>query len=138
MEMVEKTGVCRFCGQNKLVEVPDYLTEEEINEEASRECYCQGAKDYKKAKELEAMIEMEKQSARGDIYRHFNNDYPDIEELFNVAIEPLAAHKFKKVSITTDDGVSASIKWKDGIEVERVDKITQRSKTKVHEINNAY
>ena len=131
--MVEKTGVCRFCGQNKLVEVPDYLTEEEINEEASRECYCQGAKDYRKAKELEAMIEQQKMSARGTTLQLFHEDYPDIEKLLNSAIDPLAAHKFKKVSVTTDDGMSASIKWKDGIEVERVDKNVNRIKTHIDE-----
>ncbi len=138
MEMVEKTGVCRFCGQNKIVEVPDYATEEEINEEASRECYCQGAKDYKKSKELEAMIEQQKISAKGDTYRYFNSDYPAIEKIFNAAIDPLVNHDFKKVTITTDDGVTASIKWKDGIEVERTDKSIQRSKTKIDDINNAY
>lgn len=137
MELVEKTGVCRFCGQNKIVEVPDNFTEEEINEEASKECYCIDAKHYKESLELKAMVEQQKMSARGTTLELFHEEYPEIEELLNNAIDPLAAHKFKKVSIQTDDGVSASIKWKDGIEVERVDKSINRIKTRVDEIDNA-
>ena len=133
MEMVEATGICRYCGQTKLVEVPDFFTPEDIQEEASTECYCQGAKDHKKAKELEAMIEQQKESARGTTYQLFHEEFPDIEKLLNSAIDPLAGHKFKKVTVSTDDGVTASIKWKDGIEVERVDKNVNRIKTHVDE-----
>lgn len=136
--MVEKTGVCRFCGQHKVVEVPDYMSEEEINEEASKECYCVDAKAYKQAKELEIMIEQQKMSAKGTTLQLFHEEYPDIENLLNEAIDALAAHKFKKVTISTDDGVTASIKWKDGIEVERVDKNINRIKTHIDEINHAY
>lgn len=133
MEMIEATGICRYCGQTKLVEVPDYFTEKEIEEEASTECYCNGAKDHKKAKELEAMIEQQKESARGTTFQLFHEEFPEIEKMFNSAINPLADHKFKKVTVSTDDGMTASIKWKDGIEVERVDKNINRIKTRINE-----
>ena len=137
MELVEKTGVCKFCGQNKIVEVPDYMNEEEINEEASKECYCVGAKNYKAELEQRAIIEQQKMSARGTTLELFHEDFPVIEKLLNEAIDPLADKKIKKLSITTDDGVRANIKWNGGIEVERVDTEVNRIKTKINEINNA-
>lgn len=138
MELVEKTGVCRFCGQNKIVEVPDNFTDEEINEEASKECYCIDAKHYKESLELKAMVEQQKISAQGEIFKHFNNDYPLIEKIFNDAIDPIVNNEFIKMTIVTDDGVTAYIKKKKGgIKVGRSYKDEQSTDIKIYDINNA-
>lgn len=137
MEMITVDSICKFCGQHKMVEVPEFFTQEEIVNEASKECYCKDGQAFKEELELKAMIEQQKTSAKGDTFRLFNSDYPAIEKVFNDAIDSLVNHDFKKMTITTDDGVTASIKWKDGIEVERVNKDVQRSKTKIYEIHNA-
>lgn len=132
MEIVEKTGQCKFCGQNKIVEVPDYMTEEDINEEATLECYCKDAKLYKEAKEREALIEQAKLSAKGTTYELFHEEYPEIEELFNAAINPIVAMKFKKLTITTGGKTKAAISFSKGnIKVEREDKSVSALETEI-------
>ena len=40
--MQTKNGMCRFCGQNRIVEVPNNFTQEEIDEEVTLVCPCDG------------------------------------------------------------------------------------------------
>ena len=49
--METKKGACRFCGQNKMIEVPNGYTQEEIDEEVTCECKCDEAKAYQEKKE---------------------------------------------------------------------------------------
>lgn len=132
MEMVEKTGVCRFCGQKKFLEVPDYMTDEEVNEEASTECYCKEAKAYKEKKERAELIEQAKTSAKGTTHILFHEEFPEIEELFNAAINPLVDKKIKKLTITTGGKTKATISFsKDNIKVEREDKSVNTLETEI-------
>ena len=41
---MKQIGTCKYCGQQMALVVGDEMTEEEINELASRECNCDGAK----------------------------------------------------------------------------------------------
>lgn len=45
--MTSKTGICRFCGQSRLMEVPDGMPVEEVNEEAALSCSCIEGKAYR-------------------------------------------------------------------------------------------
>ena len=47
--METKKGACRFCGQNKMIEVPNGYTQEEIDEEVTCECKCDEAKEIGRA-----------------------------------------------------------------------------------------
>lgn len=139
MKLVEKTGACRFCGQTKLIKVLDTDTDEYLDEQAILGCNCNDAKMYKRAKEIKEEIEREKISARGTTHTLFHEKYPELETILNCAIDPLTAGKAKKVTITTDDKVKASITWKNGtLEVTREDKNIQTIRTKVQDINNVY
>lgn len=132
MEMVEKTGVCRFCGQNKLVEVPDSFTQDEIDEEASTECWCMDAKAYKERKEYQAMVEQAKTSAKGTTLQLFHEDHPDIEEVLNYAMNPLVDKKFKKITIATGGKTTAKMSFSNGsIKVEREDKTKNALETDI-------
>ena len=63
--METKKGACRFCGQNKMIEVPSGYTQDEIDEEVTLECKCDEAKAYKEKKEREERLEAQKLSAKG-------------------------------------------------------------------------
>lgn len=48
---VDKTGSCAFCGQNKIITVPEEWEQGAINEAVTCECECEQAQAYAKAKE---------------------------------------------------------------------------------------
>lgn len=130
--MKEETGICRFCGQTKLVEVPDSFTQEQIDEEATLMCKCFEAKQYKEKKEKEEQIEMAKTSAKGTTFELFHEEFPEIEEILNSVMDPLTKKKFKKLTIQTGGKTKATISFsKDTIKVEREDKSTYTRKTEV-------
>lgn len=132
MEMVERTGQCRFCGQNKIVEVPDFMNEDEINEEATKGCRCIDAKMYREQKEREELVKQAKISAKGTTFELFHEEFPEIEEMFNSAIDPLVDRKFKKLTITTGGKTKATISFTKGnIKVEREDKSVSALETEI-------
>ena len=121
--MEQKRGTCRFCGQQKLIEVPDMMEQAEIDEEVTLECRCVEAKAYQEKKEGEERIEAQKLSAKGTIYELFHEDFPEIETILNDCIQLLVSHKAKKVAINTGTKVAAAISISKGtIKVERIEK----------------
>lgn len=130
--MKEETGICRFCGQHRIVDVPDSFTEYEVNEEATLNCNCNDSKAYKERKEKEEQIEMAKTSAKGTTFELFHEEFPEIEEILNYSMDALTQKKFKKLTITTGGRTKASITFsKDTIKVEREDKSTYTRETEV-------
>ena len=77
--METKKGACRFCGQNKMIEVPNGYTQEEIDEEVTCECKCDEAKAYQEKKEREERLEAQKLSAQGTTFELFHNDFPELD-----------------------------------------------------------
>lgn len=130
--MITVDSICKFCGQHKMVEVPDFFTQEEIVNEASKECYCKDGKAYKEKLEREEIIKQAKTSAKGTTFQLFHDEFPEIEELLNSAIDPLVEKKFKKFVITTGGKTKASISFaKDNIKVEREDKSVSTLETEI-------
>ena len=130
--MENKSGVCRFCGQHKIIEVPGYSTQEEIDEEVTLECRCEAAKEYQKKKQKEELMEMVKISAQGTIYELFNEDKPEIEQLLNNCIPLLVTKKAKKVTVNTGSKVTGTISIQKGtIKVERIEKSTYTRETEM-------
>ena len=48
---VDKTGSCSFCGQTKIIQVPEEWEQGQINEAVTCECECEQAQACAKAKE---------------------------------------------------------------------------------------
>lgn len=120
--METKKGACRFCGQNKMIEVPNGYTQEEIDEEVTCECKCDEAKAYQEKKEREERLEAQKLSAKGTTFELFHNDFPEVEEILNNAIPLLVTKKVKKMTINTGTKVTATIGIsKETIKVERTE-----------------
>lgn len=130
--MMEITGTCKFCGQRSLIVVPDNADEELMMEEAALNCTCKESQAYRAEKEKEEQIEMAKTSARGTTFELFHEEFPEIEELLNMAINPLVEKKFKKLTINTGGRTKATISFaKDAIKVEREDKSIATRETDV-------
>lgn len=130
--MKEITGTCKFCGQRSLIVVPDNASVELIKEETALNCTCKESQAYRAEKEKEEQIEMAKTSARGTTFELFHEEFPEIEELLNMAINPLVEKKFKKLTINTGGRTKATISFaKDAIKVEREDKSIATRETDV-------
>ncbi len=120
--METKKGVCRFCGQNKMIEVPNGYTQEEIDEEVTCECKCDEAKAYQEKKEREERLEAQKLSAQGTTFELFHNDFPEVEQILNKTIPLLVTKKVKKLTVNTGTKVTATIGISKGtIKVERTE-----------------
>lgn len=121
--MEAKKGACRYCGQNKIIEVPSGYTQEEVDEEVTMECKCDEAKAYQEKKEREERLEAQKLSAKGTTFELFHNDFPEVGEVLNNVISLLVAKKVKKMTINTGTKVTATIGISKGtIKVERTEK----------------
>lgn len=123
---------CRFCGQTRIVDVPDAWDEPEIEEKVTRECSCFEARAYNSKKEEEERIENAKLCAKATIHELFSEEFPEVEQLFTAAIGPLCDKKFKKLTVKTDDKTSGSIAYSMGsIKVTREDKSKYSRETEI-------
>lgn len=121
--MKSKRGTCRFCGQMKMVEVPEGLTQEEIDEEVTLDCKCDEAKAYQEKKENEERLEAQQLSAKGATFELFHEGFPEVENILNECIPLLVTKKAKKITINTGTKVTAQISINKGtIKVERIEK----------------
>ena len=130
--MKEQKAACKFCGQVRINQYPDDFTMEQIQEDVTRHCKCKDGYVYREKKNREDRIEAAKTSAKGTTFELFHNDYPEVEELLNAAIDPLCERKIKKLSVTTGGKTKASITFtKDTLKVDREDKSTYTRETEV-------
>lgn len=103
---VDKTGSCSFCGQTKIIQVPEEWEQGQINEAVTCECECEQAQAYAKAKERK-----DKAKKR-------------VNELFGSGAEKPVAEDVVNLLIATVDvghGVKAKVSKmaKESIKVER-------------------
>lgn len=130
--MTSRTGTCRFCMQTKLIEVPDDMSQEEIDEEVTMECRCKDGEAYRDEQEKIEMIRQAKLSAQGTTFELFHEEFPEIEEVLNYVMDDLTSGAYKKVTITTGGKTKASITFqKDTIVVVREDKNTYTRETEI-------
>ena len=122
--MITATGMCRFCGQNMMVEMDDSVPKGEIqpaaDEAASLACTCRNGSAYREEKTV-------LEQCRDNIREMFGEKYPQVAEVMLPAIEAIWNHDIKRIVISTpDNGVAALsrqkgdmvIKWTRKTEVE--------------------
>ena len=124
--MKEVKGTCRFCGQIRLLTVPDSYEEKEFNEIATQECKCDEARAYQEKLEAKELLEISKRSAKAMIIELFEEEFPDSTIILNGAVEPLSRYQFDKLTIKLNDNITAvlSINGKGEIKIERKEKKT--------------
>lgn len=124
--MKEEKGTCKFCGQTKLVTVPDSYEEADIDEIVTQECKCDEARAYQEKLEAEELLETSKRTAEAMIIELFQEEFEPSAELLREAIEPLSRFMFEKLTIKLNNNVTAvlSINGKGEIKIERKEKKT--------------
>lgn len=110
MEM--KQGYCVFCGEARMVEVPEETSQELADQEATNECMCTRAVMIReRANQKEACI--------SNIEALLEPKHREIAEMFKDAIDAIQDTKIKRITVNTYGNKTARIsKTKDGIKVE--------------------
>lgn len=107
-KLVEKTGMCKFCGQTKFLKVPETMTDEELTDEISFQCRCEAGKIWRAGVEDEKRIKGMIEEAKGISFALLNAKNPEIESLVNDLVPQMVKLELKSIVI----GVSAQTKIK--------------------------
>ena len=116
---VDKTGSCSFCGQTKIIQVPEEWEQGQINEAVTCECECEQAQAYAKAKER-------KDKAKKRVNELFGSgaEKPVAEDVVNLLIatvDEIEDKHMKGITVDVGHGVKAKVSKmaKESIKVER-------------------
>lgn len=94
-EFVKNMGTCKFCGQTRMVKTIGDITQSKADEIATNECSCKDAKVFQNR-------ESKIKKAQEWVRLRFEHQ-PNIQEVFNVAVEAVANHDIEKTSIKEGD-----------------------------------
>jgi len=123
--MKNVTGVCKYCGQFKAIEVPDDYTQEMIDEEVAKNCTCPEATAKAKIEEsvtyAEAMIK--------NMFSDENEDRPDVKDQLLSMARPLAERKIDKVKIDKDNYGFSLYRSSGSIKLDCVHKVKESMET---------
>lgn len=121
MEKQTKIGFCRYCNNQRMVEVPEGATEELINQEATATCNCYKAK-------AEREKEHQKKVCIANIDEMLGKKYPEIASLLKDSIDAIQASKIKKITVNTHFSQTIRLQQtKDGIKVELERKLKEEN-----------
>ena len=106
----DKTGSCSFCGQTKIIQVPEEWEQGQINEAVTCECECEQAQAYAKAKER-------KDKAKKRVNELFGSgaEKPVAEDVVNLLIATVDAIEdkhMKGITVDVGHGVKAKVSKK--------------------------
>ena len=125
-KLVEKTGMCKFCGQTKFMKVPEEMTDEELNDQVSFECRCEAGKIWRAGVEDEKRVEGMITESKGISFALLNNDFPEIEELVNELVPKMVKLDLKKIEISISTQTKVKIRRTDSsIKIYRTDNSTE-------------
>lgn len=113
-KMLQISGHCSFCGQRRMVEIPEGFIYGEEDDLATRECDCSGAVAKRQREQRIA-------ETSDKIAELFAEEYPEISDLLNATLTFVAKREIKKVSVDNGDGIKAFLSMnEDGVfKVER-------------------
>lgn len=107
-----KKGNCEYCGEAKMIEVSEDVTQEEIDKQVLENCSCPMATNIRDRKQ-------QKEQFISNIEEMLEEKHPDIAKLFKDSIGIIQDNKIKKLTVNTYGNYTARIsKTKDGIKVE--------------------
>lgn len=108
-------GACIYCGQIQLINGGEGMSDEEVNKAATMECNCDAAQLYQKN-------ERKKNYAEANIKELFAEDGEAVQRALLDIVPALAWRQLTKVSITTQEGIKATLTGKEAsIKVERTE-----------------
>ena len=128
MEMSNRSGCCRFCGQVKFITAPEGLEQDRVNEIITNECRCEESAELRA--EVSRREEIERSIEQGEkaIKMLFGEDWEMAAEIFISQIRKVATGDVASISLKHEDAdIRGSISRKaDGsIRVTRKDATTR-------------
>lgn len=110
---MERIGYCMYCRQSQMLDVREFMTQDELNQDVTEVCNCEGAK-----------IAREKVKKKDEAVKNIEilfEDLPDIANILTGVVIPIVEGKVSKVVIDTGKKVKAQVTRvsKDNIKVER-------------------
>lgn len=109
---MEYIGVCKFCGQTRIV-VGEDLEQDKVDALAYEECDCDGALEEKRIKDKINFTE-------ANINELAKEDGDTVRRVLKEFVDPIARGAIKSASIKTSKGIKFSVSDRtDTIKVER-------------------
>lgn len=106
MKIQNGAGVCRFCGQSRIIEDGAEMTESQLAEAATMLCQCDSAKEYQAAANRRIISKQRIDELFGD------GEYEQPESAINLAkaaVDLVCDRRAKQVVITFKTGLNAKI-----------------------------
>ena len=106
MKIQNGAGVCRFCGQSRIIEDGAEMTEPQLAEAATMLCQCDSAKEYQAAANRRIISKQRIDELFGD------GEYEQPESAINLAkaaVDLVCDGRAKQVVITFKTGLNAKI-----------------------------
>lgn len=132
MSLIDRTGICRACGQSMMVKVPDDFTEAQIEERVTLDCRCAQGWQYRAEKEREENLKTAIERAEALIDTLFPEDENEedsatdttyIVEILKKSLRPLSQGDFKKIVINISKTLKVEIKFSnDSFTIKKEDK----------------
>lgn len=107
---VEKTGMCKFCGQQRFLMVPEDWTDEQLNDEVSYQCKCEAGKIWRAGVEDEKRIQGMIEESKGISFALLNAKNPEIEQLVNELVPQMVKFDIKSVVLCLSAETKIKIK----------------------------
>lgn len=106
MKIQNGAGVCRFCGQSRIIEDGAEMTEPQLAEAATMLCQCDSAKEYQAIANRKIISKQRIDELFGD------GEYEQPESAINLAkaaVDLVCDRRAKQVVITFKTGLNAKI-----------------------------
>ena len=105
---MELNGCCEYCGQHKVIDVPDgNLTEAEVNALVTDQCDCPQAKSERRKAETKAKIE---DFIEAEVE-------PGARDFVRAAVDLIKGYQCEAVTLQTNDGWKISVKLNNDHEI---------------------
>ncbi len=99
---MDNIGTCKYCGESRIIVKADKMTQEDLDNQASLECDCEGAKEEQNILELI-------QSGKRSLDRIIGKKSKEVANALAPFVEMIARKKIKKVSINFDGIITGSL-----------------------------
>lgn len=118
---IERVAVCRYCGQSKLIQVDEELSEEELEEKVTLECNCKLGREYRARIEDEKKTEQMVRDTMSITYELLGDDLPELQDLVDDVIPKMVKKNIEKASFQVGR-VRVTIKYSgDEIKISRTE-----------------
>ena len=125
-KLVEKTGICKFCGQQKFQKVPETMTDEELEEKTTFECYCEAGKIWRAGVEDKKRIQEMIEESKGIAFALLNAKNPEIENLVNELVPKMVKFDIKSIVMSISTQTKIKIKrTENAIKIYRSDNLVE-------------